>query len=293
MSEEQKNSYLLDPEAAPEMARLIYLDQVTTRAMGGPLAEQPPEIGEHLRLALDLGCGPGGWVLDMAYAYPKAEIAGVDISQAMITYANARARSQGLNNASFQVMNLTGSLEFSDDSFDLLNARFLVTAFPAARWSPFLAECMRVLRPGGMLRITELIDSGVTTSPALERMQHLASLMMHQRGYGFSADGHGFGIVAVLPSLLRRAGYEQVSYHAHALEISQGTPVWPALYENTRIVYLLGQSNLVGTGLITQPEMERLYERALAEMQQEDFCGMWHFTTFWATKPAGELPARA
>jgi ubiquinone/menaquinone biosynthesis C-methylase UbiE len=267
------------------MARLIHLDQFTTQAMGGPLAEQSPAFGEQLRLGLDLGCGPGGWVLDMAYAYPKAEIAGVDVSHTMTAYANARAQSQGLNNASFEVMDLTRPLEFSDASFDLVNARFLVAALPAAQWPSLLAECRRVLRPGGLLRVTEPVDAGTTNSLAFERIQQLVCGMMQQRGYGFSPDGHGFGIVSVLPHLLRRAGYREVSYQAHTLEISKAAPVGPAIYDSTRIVYLLSQPNLVGAGLISQPEVDQLYEQMLADMQQEDFCGMWHFTTCWATNP--------
>ncbi len=35
------NTYILDTESAAEMARLISVDQFTTRGMGGPLAEQP------------------------------------------------------------------------------------------------------------------------------------------------------------------------------------------------------------------------------------------------------------
>src|ERR1019366_6732661 len=146
------NSYLLDSESPAELARLINLDFMITRAMGGPLSEQSPEQRSNLKSLLDLGCGPGGWTLDVAFSLPHAESAGVDISRSMVDYANARARSQNLLNASFEVLDITKPLTFADASFDLINARFLFAALPTAAWPTFLAECTRMLRPGGILR---------------------------------------------------------------------------------------------------------------------------------------------
>src|SRR5579884_1065663 len=95
----QPNSYFFDPESPEEMARLINLDRITTRAMGGPLSGLSNEEVAGLHNVLDLGCGPGGWVLDVAFEHPDVEVAGVDISRTMVDYANARARSQELTNA--------------------------------------------------------------------------------------------------------------------------------------------------------------------------------------------------
>src|ERR1700730_11838359 len=101
---EEENTYIFDTESAVEMARLIDQDRVVTLGMGGALTGIPDlPIGAQI---LDLGCGPGGWVLDVAHARPDVEVAGVDISKTMIAYAHARARTQLLTNASFGVMDL-------------------------------------------------------------------------------------------------------------------------------------------------------------------------------------------
>src|SRR5947209_14425138 len=133
--------------------------------MGGPLTGIADPKALHD--VLDLGCGPGGWVLDTAFENPHMEVAGIDISRIMIDYANARARTQQLPNASFGVMDITRPLEFPDASFDLVNARFLFAVLKRDAWSPFLDECTRVLRPGGILRLTESVDFGYTNSAAL------------------------------------------------------------------------------------------------------------------------------
>jgi len=101
---EEENTYIFDTESALEMARLINQERMITTAMGGALSGVP-ELPTQAHV-LDLGCGPGGWALDVAFIYPDAKVAGIDISQTMIGYANARAHAQLLTNASFGVMDI-------------------------------------------------------------------------------------------------------------------------------------------------------------------------------------------
>jgi SAM-dependent methyltransferase len=278
------NTYLLDPESPEEMARLMNLDRFTTKAMGGPLAGIADS--SRLQTILDLACGPGGWVLDVAFACPDAEIAGVDISKIMIEYANARARTQKLFNATFGIMDITKPLDFSDATFDLVNARLLIAVLRREAWAPLISECARILRPGGLLRLTEPIDPGVTNSPAFERLQVLVNQALWQAGYGFSVDGRTYGLSHTLPRLLRQAGYQNVQYRAYMLEYSAETPAWADFYRNAQIVYYLGRFFPVKAGLATQEEVEHLYQQMLIEMHRDDFACMGHFFSVWGEKPS-------
>src|SRR6516164_3260497 len=118
------NIYISDPESGAEMARLIDQDRLITTGMGGLLPERSNDFTGIGRV-LDGACGPGGWALEIAFKHPEIEVVGFDVSKAMIDYANAQARVQGLDNASFQVMNLLKPLDFPDNSFDLSNGRFV------------------------------------------------------------------------------------------------------------------------------------------------------------------------
>jgi SAM-dependent methyltransferase len=129
--------------------------QLLTRCMGGVF----PELGDELanmHSILDLACGRGGWVLDAAYAYPTVEVVGIDIDASLVQYARAHARVQGLENATFQHMDISRPLAFPDHSIDLINARFLFSVLSKNAWTPLVAECLRILRPGGVLRLTEM-----------------------------------------------------------------------------------------------------------------------------------------
>lgn len=98
---------------------------------------------------LDFGCGIGRAAI--ALAPVAAEVAGVDLSAAMIE--QARGRAKGLANLRFEATD-GRALPFSDASFDLALA---VDSFPylvrAGVLDAQLAELARILRPGGDLLV--------------------------------------------------------------------------------------------------------------------------------------------
>ena len=283
----EEQNYIFDPENAAEMVRLINQDRLLTRNMGGPLVGALDD-GSSLQTILDVACGAGGWVLDVAFALPDAEIFGVDISEMMISYANARARSQKLSNASFGIMNITHPLDFSASSFDLVNARFLTGVLRREQWSVLIAECTRILRPGGTLRVTEFSDTGISTSPASERLSTLVHQAMWKAGYGFSPfpEGQNLRVTTVLPHLLRSVGYQNVRHLSHALEYSLGTEAWPDLYHGSQVIGQQAKRLLVSAGVATVEEVEQLATQMLIEMNAEDFCGMWSYITVLGQKPS-------
>jgi ubiquinone/menaquinone biosynthesis C-methylase UbiE len=123
------HTYVFNPESPTEMARLINQDRILTQAMSGPFAGLPDTSSLHN--ILDLGCGPGGWVLDVASALPEANVQGVDISRIMVDYASVCAHTRQLPNASFGVMDISEPLDFPDAGFDLVNARTLLQSSSA------------------------------------------------------------------------------------------------------------------------------------------------------------------
>jgi tRNA G46 methylase TrmB len=87
---EQPSTYIVqNRENQEELVRLALQDHLLTASMGGVLLEQPdPTIFQRL---LDIGCGPGGWIIEAAQAYPTMSLVGIDISRSMIEYAQQQA----------------------------------------------------------------------------------------------------------------------------------------------------------------------------------------------------------
>ena len=279
-SSHDKNAYFIDAESGAETARLIDQDRHLTAAMGGPLAERSDVATMHS--ILDLGCGPGQWVRDLAFEYPQIEVTGIDISQNEIDYARAFAQVQKLNNATFEVMDITGPLAFPDNSFDLVNARFIAFLSPE-KWSQLLGECMRVVRPGGTIRLTE--NDVVCTSLATDTALGLFYRALARAGQSFSPTGRVLGITSRLSQLLRKAGCTNIHYKAHALDFSAGTEIHNNFCQVTTVFLTLMQPFLVSTGVTTLEEHQALLQQMQVEMYSNDFSAVMYLLTVWGEKP--------
>lgn len=274
--------YFNDPESAAEMARLLAQDRLITAGMGGLFSERFDLAG--INRLLDVACGPGGWALQVALRYPEIGVVGVDISRMMIDYANAQARQQGLDNASFRVMDIQQALDFPAASFDLVNARF-INFLPAPAWPRLMQEFGRITRSGGVIRLTESEWWYYSSSPALETLNSLLIRALKQQADSFSQSGRFTGVLPMLGRFLREAGCVNVSYMPHVIDYSFGSQAHEGFRHDAAAVFKLFQPFLVRTGVATQAEVDQLYEQMQADLQQEDFRGLMFPLTAWGDKP--------
>ena len=281
----RKDTYLLDPENAAEMARLEIQGQLLTRGMGGPMPELGNGLPEGSVRVLDLGCGPGEWVRQVARDHPQVDVIGVDISQIMVAYAQSKAQQTGVSNARFLPGNILDPLDFPEGTFDLVNARFLVSVLHTDRWPGFVRECMRLTRSGGWIRLTEFDDPGHTNKPACERFARWSVEVCRRGGYGLATTADSPLITPVVAQMLREAGCDEVVQHAHRLDFSSGTDLFESQCQNYRVGYKQAQPLFVQMGIATQQEAEAAYEEMLAELACEDFRGTWSFVTAMGHKP--------
>ncbi len=277
------NSYLINPEHTAEMARLLDQDHMLTANMGWWFPDHvEPEM---LHTVLDLACGPGGWVQEVAFAYPALQVTGVDISENMTAYARMQAQVQHLDNAHFQVMDIKHALDFPDATFDYVNARFLVALMAPSDWVPLLQECWRICRAGGQICLTECDTAGLTTSPAFERMQELLlGQAMTRTGRTVVPGAVNATLTPMLGAFLRQAGWEQTGLQAHVLDYSAGTDLHASNYRNLVSAYKLMQPFVVHTGVTTNQEWEQLHTQMQIEMMAPTFRGLWYYLSVFGQK---------
>jgi ubiquinone/menaquinone biosynthesis C-methylase UbiE len=104
------------------------------------------------RAALDVGCGPGIDLAEMARLMPGgAHVSGVDLSETMIAEARFRTASLGL-----RVSLRTGdaaNLPYPDQAFDACRVATVLQHVPDP--SRVIQEMTRVTRPGGRIGVLE------------------------------------------------------------------------------------------------------------------------------------------
>src|SRR5262249_30880903 len=95
--QEHPSTYFVqDRSNVDEMTRLRIQDQMVTAGMGGVLSEQDDPA--RFQSVLDVGCGTGDWLIEVAKQYPTIRrLVGVDISAKMVEYARGQATEQGVD----------------------------------------------------------------------------------------------------------------------------------------------------------------------------------------------------
>ena len=270
-------------DAPEEAARLLVQNDLLNRLLG-----KDPELS-HYHAILDIACGSGGWVLDVARDFPQRMVVGIDRSPVMIEAAQRQALVEGqgqqaLPNVRFQQMDVLGPLDFGDGTFDYVHGRLLSSFLAAADWAGVLLECLRLLRPGGAIRLIEA-ELPITTSPGFEQMSSLIARAYAASGKSVSGGERNIGITSALSRFLRAAGFLQVGYRPALLNFSAGEQEAYGMYQNVLVAFKLLQPFLLASGVASPADLDRLYGQTLAEMGSAEFDGVMLYLTAWGTKP--------
>lgn len=242
------------------------------------LLERLPEVAENRARSyrqmrfqpgdsvLDVGCGIGCGVIEMAdHVGPRGWAHGVDISEAMIAEASARAK--GRTNVKVSTAGAT-DLPYPDATFDAVRTERVLLYVPDREKA--LSEMMRVTKPGGRVVVTDTdIDCTAIYSkdPALTRK--LTSLVTQNFPHPTSARD--------LPALMRAAGFENVIADYFVL----ATPFEFCLIAMRGTLLAAAEA-----GKTTVDEVDGWFQ-GLSELNDSgDFLQLWFFVIAGGTVPA-------
>lgn len=280
-----------NPQAAqmadPAMLRTLrFQTEATWPQESRLLARYALPAGARL---LDLGCGSGEFVRRLAGAFPGAEsITGVDILPAMLRAAEALCGAPATVDGGAAAVPRprlvfeegdAGALRFPDGHFDFVALRHLTQLLPDP--AAVLAECRRVLRPGGWLHVVSE-DYGMLHFPPRDgvdpdRLWHM-DVVEHTRHTGTDARiGR-----RTLP-LLRALGFGHASIQYLVLDTERvPREVLAGIIESWRDGYAAVLAQSSGTPL---PEVRALFDAALATLRDPEGYAVWQLPVVAGRKP--------
>jgi SAM-dependent methyltransferase len=139
------------------------------------------QVAPHLpanAVAIDLGCGPGLFLRDLAERYPDMRLYGYDVTPAMVTYAQQLSTSPRLTFTLHDAARQ--SLPHADGSVHLVSMTSVLHVLDEPL--PVLADIRRILAPTGLFMLHDWVRQPLPTYLAWrqERMQDDAETSRRQ-----------------------------------------------------------------------------------------------------------------
>jgi demethylmenaquinone methyltransferase/2-methoxy-6-polyprenyl-1,4-benzoquinol methylase len=166
---------------------------------------------------LDVGCGTGA--LATMLARKGVQVTGLDVSPAMLSQARERIRAEGL--ASRVTLLELGAVdldrEYPTSSFDAVTSTLVFSELSDDEIDYVLAECRRILRPGGRLLLADEVMPGSAPGRLATFLVRLPFVLL-----AFVLTQNTTHRVAGLDERIRRAGLilrEDVRYLAGTLQL--------------------------------------------------------------------------
>jgi ubiquinone/menaquinone biosynthesis C-methylase UbiE len=137
---------------------------------------------DHRGLAVvDVACGAGGFLRDLARTFPRAVLTGVDLSLPYL-----REAGRGLDGVAGLVQAQAERLPFADASLDAVTCVYLFHELPPRVRPLVAAEFARVLKPGGVLAFADSIQPA--DEPHLARLLEAFPAYFHEPYYQSYSD---------------------------------------------------------------------------------------------------------
>lgn len=130
---------------------------VMRRQLLVPLAEFVRGRDQRRLRLLDLGCGTGRFLGQVAKAFPRLPAWGIDLSEAYVGEARRHLADRPRVRLAVAAAE---RLPFADGSFDCITATFLFHELPPRVRGAVAGEIARLLAPGGRLLLMDTLQTG-------------------------------------------------------------------------------------------------------------------------------------
>lgn len=184
----------------------------------GMMSEGGTEAIEHMfenislqsQKALDIGSGLGGVAFYLAEKY-GTEVTGIETNAWMVAESINRTPPQFRSLVNFVQTVSNSEWPFAPQSFDLIYSKGVLTHIENKK--ELFDECLRLLKPGGMMIITDWLSSEARTwGPEIAKLvelEHLALYPESETGYIRLLENSGFTVLSVRDDTVLYKSYNE------------------------------------------------------------------------------------
>ncbi|CAG8581281.1 4184_t:CDS:2 [Ambispora leptoticha] len=207
---------------------------------------------------LDVGCGSGTWIIEMAKAYPLCTFTGVDID---ITSSYSRELP---DNVEFIEANLLNGIPIKSGEFDFVVMHFLSGCFTMRQLeSIIIQEVARVMKPGAWLEWME-------NDPDLKNQGEITKKLLQAFLSGVKSKGINSWITVEIPKILTKSGiFDNIRVGKRPATYSSAGGIGGELYKEIFVeVFQALKKHTMEFMSVTSNEYDQLLDRVIEEFEQ-------------------------
>ncbi|CAG8601299.1 17133_t:CDS:2, partial [Acaulospora morrowiae] len=218
---------------------------------------------------LDVGCGSGTWLLQLARDYPLNHYTGIDMSPVF-------PKNIELPNVKFIQANVLQRMPFDANSFDFVHIRFLNTAFTERQWEEtVIPDLTRVTKPKGWLELCEFDIDGQSFGPASRRMVSALTSYLGSKGI------NGLISEEILEFLESMETFEVIRTEEKFSGLGKWAGHLGDLAIKSFIAAFRGMKELPGWMGIEEEEYNEMVDKYAQEVENRGAKGIRSNTSFW------------
>ncbi|CAG8726360.1 14770_t:CDS:2, partial [Funneliformis caledonium] len=134
---------------------------------------------------IDVACGPGTWLLDVAGNYMESCFIGIDLEFVFPSEIKPK-------NLVFVQADILNGLPYNDDEFDFVHQENMMHTLESDKWDFVISELVRITKPGGYIELFESSTSRKDIGPKFNEFLDAPSIR-----------GVDMNITPRLPSMLQ------------------------------------------------------------------------------------------
>jgi len=265
------DKYIL-PSDDKELDRLHVQHDLQIRIWNSHFSSPVETILKSGAEVLDVGCGSGNWLLEMATNYPSSNFTGIDILPLYPMDIHPL-------NVIFESVDVSTGLPFPDNHFDFIHLKCLLSTISEkyCNMKTLYNELKRVLKPGGWIEIMEHDNEIINPSQTMKFFTSSYQALLRQRGINVY-------LCREIPKTLDRHGFvnihneEKITYHGEKDET-----ICELGIKNFISIYSTLKSSILEFTSINSEKFDHLLQDLVKEVNECDSGFRTH--RFFAQKP--------